>query len=110
MIIYYRKNVTNQFWTSFRNGHVVHPYVVYKWSFKYNFSTFMSIYIHLVPLIFEGMGGVIYLLFPTQPFFFSFSPIMDDRKIYFTIILNKEIHHLKYTITRDEDGRRCNGN
>ena len=90
---------------------LIHPYVVYKWSFKYNFSTFISIYIHLVPLLFEGIrgGGSFTCYFLPIPFF-SLSPIMDDRKIYFTIILNKEIHHLKHTITRDEGGPRCNGN
>ena len=40
-----------------RNGRVIHCYVVYKWSLEYNFSTFMTIYIDVVPLLFDGRSG-----------------------------------------------------
>ena len=52
---------------------LIHSYFVYKWSLYCNFSTFMSIYIHLAPLLFdERWGGSFACSFLPCLFFFFF--------------------------------------
>ena len=69
---------------------LIHSNVVYKKPLWYNFTNFMSIYIYVVPLIFDGRtGDLLVISYLAFPFFFlsSFGPCLLKLALTRVIIL-----------------------